>query len=117
MVGQLPDLSVTIPISTTWKRALKRIEEALGDIGEPVLMIPKQLRNPNPKRRGMAARLAEASFLSDTSNQLRIRTQVDVSTLPMPPRAIQTSSRKMERKCQAAGVPGTLSVHHSSCQD
>ena len=84
MVGLSPELSVQLPVTTTWKTALKATEEALGNIDQPVMMLPKHLQKPSQRLREMAARDAAAASSSDS--MLRIRTNVDVAKLPMPPR-------------------------------
>ena len=84
MVGLSPKLTVQLPVSTTWKTALKATEEALGDINQPIMMLLKRLRKPNQRLREMAAR--DAVVASSSDNMLRIRTNVDIAKLPMPPR-------------------------------
>lgn len=92
MDGLSPELSVQLPVSTTWKTALKATEEALGNIDQPVMMLPKRFRKPSQRLREMAARDAVAASSSD--NMLPIRTNVDVAKLPMPPRPWKPLSEK-----------------------
>jgi hypothetical protein len=50
MVGQFPELSVALPIVTTWKQALRAIEEALGDIDQEVLIFFKKVQGVSGDR-------------------------------------------------------------------
>lgn len=74
MVGQFSELSVTLPIVTTWKQALRAIEEALGDINQEVLVFSKRSK----ARREIACKIAAGEVQamlspSKTSGLLPIR--------------------------------------------
>ncbi|KAE8150395.1 hypothetical protein BDV25DRAFT_172207 [Aspergillus avenaceus] len=74
--GQRNGLSVTLPVHTTWRAAIRAAEAALGDIDEPMLLMP----------RGTGNRLG-----------LPIRTTIDLKTVePRPP--LSTAARERLRK-------------------
>jgi len=82
MVGQFPELSVALPFVTTWKQALKAIEEALGDIDQEVLIFSKRSKARREIARKIAADEVQAWLSSSkTSGLLPIRTNIEQDPL------------------------------------
>lgn len=96
------DLSVTIPIRTTWRAAIQAAEAALGDIDEPLLAMP-----PGTGSRRQLREMALQSPPSDSplerNLRLPIRSNVDIQTVqPHPPPTESARQRLREMAREAA---------------
>ncbi|CAI7611682.1 unnamed protein product [Penicillium palitans] len=74
--GEHDELSVTIPMYTTWRTALQAVESALNGVDEPFLVFPHR----NTNRRAIPSEPHSANVQA-----LPIRTSVDLETLELRP--------------------------------
>ncbi|KAJ5092319.1 hypothetical protein NUU61_007189 [Penicillium alfredii] len=96
------NLSVTIPIRTTWRAAIQAAEAALGDIDEPFLAMP-----PGTGSRRQLREMALQSTPSDSPLErglgLPIRSNVDIRMVqPHPPPTESARQRLREMAREAA---------------
>ncbi|KAB8227073.1 uncharacterized protein BDW43DRAFT_317188 [Aspergillus alliaceus] len=95
MNWQRNELSVTLPAHTTWRAAIRAAEAALGDIDEPMLLMPRGTGNRRVLRE--MARLSASESPSGNGLGLPIRTTIDLKTVePRPP--LSTAARERLRK-------------------
>ncbi|KAJ5130784.1 uncharacterized protein N7515_006823 [Penicillium bovifimosum] len=96
------DLSVTIPIRTTWRAAIQAAEAALGDIDEPLIAMPPGTGSRRQLRE-MALQSTPSDFPLERGLGLPIRSNVDIQTLqPHPPPTESARKRLREMAREAA---------------
>jgi len=83
--GSDTEISVTVPMITTWKTVLHVVDSALGDLDGRVMIIEKRSRAQRERLRQVA--LENMQFLNSSSSVtvspgLPIRTKYDVKSLP-----------------------------------
>jgi hypothetical protein len=107
MHGREDDEPIMVPVETTWKTVLHAIVSALGERDGP--MTVRKPRTEEHKRRmrqialeNVAAWKAEAEAAESESSStktlpgLPIRTQYDISSLPMPRRATKEQKQRLK---------------------
>jgi hypothetical protein len=100
MDGRHPEISVTVPVFTTWKTVLRAVDSALVEVDEPVVIISKRTEAQRQILRKIALENVQIMNLSSpakTPPGLPIRTQYDVTSLPLPkPASPETRKRLKE---------------------
>ncbi|EAW12670.1 uncharacterized protein ACLA_010970 [Aspergillus clavatus NRRL 1] len=92
MNWQRNELSVTLPAHTTWRAAIRAAEAALGDIDEPMLLMPRGTGNRRVLRE--MARLSASESPSGNGLGLPIRTTIDLKAVePRPPLSMAARER------------------------
>ncbi|PKX89708.1 uncharacterized protein P174DRAFT_507368 [Aspergillus novofumigatus IBT 16806] len=78
MDGQCNELSVTLPVCTSWRAAIQAAEAALGDVDEPFILMPPGTGN----RRLLQEKALQSASESPSENVLGrpIRTSVNIKT-------------------------------------
>ncbi|KAE8382193.1 hypothetical protein BDV26DRAFT_254050 [Aspergillus bertholletiae] len=94
MNQQCNELSLTIPVHTTWKAAIRAVEAALGEIDQPMLLMPRGTGNHAALRK---IALQCGPELTPKSNiGLPIRTAIDLEPMESP-RPLSTVARERLR--------------------
>jgi hypothetical protein len=102
MHGRDGDEPITVPVETTWKTVLNATVSALGERDGPMTVQKPQTAEHRRRMRqialeNVAAWKAEAeSSSTKTSPGLPIRTQYDISSLPMPKRATKEQKQRLK---------------------
>lgn len=96
------ELTVTLPVKTTWRDAVHAVQATLGDVDKRLVLLPPGTGNRRALRE-MALRAAQESSQPSSENVLGrpIRTSVDLGTVqPRPPRseAARERLRQMAKK-------------------
>ncbi|KAJ5566047.1 hypothetical protein N7535_007685 [Penicillium sp. DV-2018c] len=108
------ELSITLPVHTTWRSAIQAVEAALGDVDEDFLLMPRGTGNRRAIRE-MALQAASELRSEQAAVELRsanvlgrpIRTRVDLGTVePRPPRNEATRERLRKIAKEAAADTG-----------
>jgi hypothetical protein len=94
-----PEISVSVPMVTTWKTVLRAIDSALGEVDGPIWVHHKRSESRQQKLRQMALQnVKDWSSMSsaNTSPGLPIRTQYDIESLPFPKPASEEKRKRLK---------------------
>lgn len=95
------ELSVSLPTHTTWSSAIQAVQEALGNVDEDFLLMPRRAGN----RRAIREIGLQAVSASNVSG-LPIQTNVDLSSVEYRPARNETTRERLRKiaKESAAGI-------------
>jgi hypothetical protein len=99
MNGRDTEISVTVPVMTTWKTALRATDSALGKLdGSMTVTVPRT--EAQQRRLRQIALENVAAWASSSSKQTSpgrpIRTKYDISSLPMPKPASKETLQRLK---------------------
>lgn len=100
MNGEHDELSVTIPMYTTWRSALQAVESALNGVDKPFLVFPHR----NTNRRAIRELGLQAASEPHSANvqALPIRTSVDLDTLELRPPLSEEGRERLRQMAKEA---------------
>lgn len=102
MNGKLDDITIKIPVETTWNHALGLCQEALKDHDGEVVMFPPRSEATKQRVRNIALQEQKNESQSSASGMpgLRIRNAVNPSTLPTPQRASPETRARLKENAK-----------------
>lgn len=91
------NLSITIPTHTSWRSAIRAVEESMGDIDELIVITPPGADSHSRRLRQYALRQVGEldSILETHASGLPIRTTVDLQSVGSPPRASENAQTRI----------------------
>src|SRR5579862_7295647 len=91
-----PEISVTLPIVTTWKAALAATQSALGEVDEAVIIGTKRTESQRRILRQIA--LENVQYANSLSSVIGrpIRTAYDITSLPYPKPSSESTRKKLK---------------------
>ncbi|KAI9771680.1 MAG: uracil DNA glycosylase [Geoglossum simile] len=87
MNGRHEDITVNLPVQTTWKASLSAVSAALGDVDEPIHLFPQRRSTSRRVLREVALETVRLWDSEPSSPGYPIRSSVDIKTLGIPKRA------------------------------
>jgi hypothetical protein len=99
MNGRDTEISVTVPVVTTWKTVLRATDSALGELdGSMTVTVPRTEAQRRRLRQIALGNVAAWDLLSSkqTSPGRPIRTKYDMSSLPMPKPASKETLQRLK---------------------
>jgi hypothetical protein len=97
------EISVTVPVVTTWKTVLRATDSALGEVDGPVIITPRRPESHRQILRQVALQNVQiANSLSpvETSPGRPIRTQYDIKSLPFPEPASNDTRKRLKESAE-----------------
>jgi hypothetical protein len=112
-----PEISVSVPMITTWKTVLHAIDSALGEVDGPIWVHHKRSKSRQQKLRQMALQnVKDWSSSTSTSPGLPIRTQYDIESLPFPKPASEEKRKRLKEEAMSNPLdyePYAITLHAS----
>ncbi|KAI9766178.1 MAG: uracil DNA glycosylase [Geoglossum simile] len=98
-----PEISVTLPMVTTWQTALTATRSALGEVDEVVIISKKRTESQRRILRQIALENVQTANSSSPANVRPIRTAYDIASLPYPKPSSESTRKKLKEN--AAKMP------------
>ncbi|KAI9781656.1 MAG: uracil DNA glycosylase [Geoglossum umbratile] len=98
-----PEISVTVPMVTTWKAALSATQSALGEVDETVIITRIRSKSERQILRQVALENVQADNSSSSAGVCSIRTAYDITSLPYPKLSSESTRKKLKEN--AAKTP------------
>ncbi|KAI9778142.1 MAG: uracil DNA glycosylase [Geoglossum umbratile] len=95
------DITVALPVQTTWKASLRAADAALGDVDEPIHLFPQQRSTSRRVLREVALETVRLWDSEPSSPSYPIRSSVDIRTLGFPKRASSSVQQALKENVKS----------------